>query len=277
MLIAYMSFSRILGDAYARRNSVILCSMIRTCQVHLLGIVPYKEAWELQNRLAGEISAGIQQPTLLLLEHPHTYTFGRSGNADNMLWDEATLARKNISVHWVDRGGDVTYHGPGQLVGYPLIPLGTPNLLVEQRRDSAHLPKADYIEYLRKLEVTLVTALAKLGVTAEQYPGLTGVWIQLPPLTQNGDESLMASQLPSKIASIGVKVDARGVSRHGFALNVNPDMSYWEGIIGCGLDDYQETSLAELLSPPPTVESVMQGVIAAFGEEFDYTMQIKSL
>ena len=277
MLIAYMSFSRILGDAYARRNSVILCSMIRTCQVHLLGIVPYKEAWELQNRLAGEISAGIQQPTLLLLEHPHTYTFGRRGNADNMLWDEATLARKNISVHWVDRGGDVTYHGPGQLVGYPLIPLGSPNLLVEQRRDSAHLPKADYIEYLRKLEVTLVKALAKLGVTAEQYPGLTGVWIQLPPLTQNGDESLMASHLPSKIAAIGVKVDARGVSRHGFALNVNPDMSYWEGIIGCGLNDYQETSLAELLSPPPTVESVMQGVIAAFGEEFDYTMQIKSL
>ncbi len=277
MLIAYMSFSRILGDAYARRNSVILCSMIRTCHVHLLGIVPYEEAWELQNRLAGEISAGIQQPTLLLLEHPHTYTFGRSGNADNMLWDEATLARKNISVHWVDRGGDVTYHGPGQLVGYPLIPLGTPNLQVEQRRDSAHLPKADYIEYLRKLEVTLITALANLGVTAEQSPGLTGVWIQLPPPTQSGDESLMASQLPSKIASIGVKVDARGVSRHGFALNVNPDMSYWEGIIGCGLEDYQETSLAELLSPPPTVESVMQGVIAAFGEEFDYTMQIKSL
>lgn len=277
MLIAYMSFSRILGDAYARRNSVILCSMIRTCHVHLLGIVPYEEAWELQNRLAGEISAGIQQPTLLLLEHPHTYTFGRSGNADNMLWDKATLARKNISVHWVDRGGDVTYHGPGQLVGYPLIPLGTPNLQVEQRRDSAHLPKADYIEYLRKLEVTLITALANLGVTAEQSPGLTGVWIQLPPPTQSGDESLMASQLPSKIASIGVKVDARGVSRHGFALNVNPDMSYWEGIIGCGLGDYQETSLAELLSPPPTVESVMQGVIAAFGEEFDYTMQIKSL
>ncbi len=277
MLITYMSFSRILGDAYARRNSVILCSMIRTCHVHLLGIVPYEDAWELQNRLAGEISAGIQQPTLLLLEHPHTYTFGRSGNADNMLWDEATLARKNISVHWVDRGGDVTYHGPGQLVGYPLIPLGTPNLQVEQRRDSAHLPKADYIEYLRKLEVALITALAKLGVTAEQSPGLTGVWIQLPPPTQSGDESLMASQLPSKIASIGVKVDARGVSRHGFALNVNPDMSYWEGIIGCGLEDYQETSLAELLSPPPTVESVMQGVIAAFGEEFDYTMQIKSL
>ncbi len=277
MLIAYMSFSRILGDACARRNSVILCSMIRTCHVHLLGIVPYEEAWELQNRLAGEISAGIQQPTLLLLEHPHTYTFGRSGNADNMLWDEATLARKNISVHWVDRGGDVTYHGPGQLVGYPLIPLGTPNLQVEQRRDSAHLPKADYIEYLRKLEVALITALAKLGVTAEQSPGLTGVWTQLPPPTQSGDESLMASQLPSKIASIGVKVDARGVSRHGFALNVNPDMSYWEGIIGCGLEDYQETSLAELLSPPPTVDSVMQGVIAAFGEEFDYTMQIKSL
>ena len=194
-----------------------------------------------------------------------------------MLWDEATLARKNISVHWVDRGGDVTYHGPGQLVGYPLIPLGTPNIQVEQKQDSAHLPKADYIEYLRKLEETLIATLAKLGMTGEQYPGLTGVWIQLPPTTQSGDESLMASQLPSKIASIGVKVDVRGVSRHGFALNVNPDMSYWEGIIGCGLEDYQETSLAELLSLPPTVESVMQEVIAAFGEEFDYNMQIKSL
>ena len=251
--------------------------MIRTCLVHLLGLVPYQEAWELQEKLAREIAAGERPPTLLLLEHSHTYTFGRSGNADNILWDEATLARKKVSVHWVDRGGDVTYHGPGQLVGYPLLPLGTPSSHVEQKPDSAHLLKADYIEYLRKLEAALIAALAKLGVTGEQYPGLTGVWIQLPPPTQRGDESLMASQLPSKIASIGVKVDARGVSRHGFALNVNPDMSYWEGIIGCGLGDYPETSLANLLSPPPTVESVTQGVIAAFGEEFNYTMQIKSL
>ena len=251
--------------------------MTRICLVHFLGLVPYEEAWEIQNRLAGEISAGIRQPTLLLLEHPHTYTFGRSGNADNMLWDEATLARKNISVHWVDRGGDVTYHGPGQLVGYPLLPLGTPSSQVEQKQDSAHLPKADYIEYLRKLEATLISALAKLGVTGEQSPGLTGVWIHLPTPIRSGGESFMASQLPSKIASIGVKVDARGVSRHGFALNVNPDMSYWEGIIGCGLEDYQETCLAELISPPPTVEAVMQDVIAAFGAKFDYTMQIKSL
>lgn len=171
----------------------------------------------------------------------------------------------------------MTYHGPGQLVGYPLIPLGTPNLQVEQKRDSANLPKADYIEYLRKLEATLIATLAKLGVTGEQYPGLTGVWIQLPSPTHSRDESLMASQLPSKITSIGIKVDARGVSRHGFALNVNTDMSYWEGIIGCGLEDYQETSLAELPSPPPTVESVVQDVIAAIGEEFDCTMQIKLL
>jgi lipoate-protein ligase B len=87
----------------------------------------------------------------------------------------------------------------------------------------------------------------------------------------------MASLLPSKIASIGVKVDARGVTRHGFALNVNPDMSYWEGIIGCGLEDYQETSISELLSPPPKIKTIMRSVITAFGEEFNLTMENKPL
>jgi len=251
--------------------------MTRICHVHTFGLVPYQEAWDLQEDLTREIAEGKRPPTLLLLEHPHTYTFGRGGKVANLLWDEAKLVKKGISVHWVDRGGDVTYHGPGQLVGYPLLPLGNPSIQVDQKQDPAHLPKIDYIEYLRKLEATLIAALAKVGVTGARFPGLTGVWIQLPSPKRSGDESLMASQLPSKIASIGVKVDARGVSRHGFALNVNPDMSYWEGIIGCGLEDYPETSLAELLSPPPTVGTVMQDVIAAFGEEFDYAMQIKSL
>ncbi len=250
--------------------------MDRVCYFSYLGLVPYQEAWELQEELASEIAEGERPPTLLLLEHTHTYTFGRSGNAGNLLWNEAKLAEKKISVHWVDRGGDVTYHGPGQLVGYPLLPLGTPNPLLDPNLDSAHLPRADYIAYLRKLESMLISALAHLEVTGVRYPGLTGVWIQPTTSSPSLDPSLPSYLLPSKIASIGVKVDARGVSRHGFALNVDPDMSFWEGIIACGLKDYPETSLAELLFPKPAMETVIQTVIAAFGEEFGFSMQYES-
>lgn len=247
------------------------------CHFTYLGLVSYREAWELQEQLAEEIADGERLPTLLLLQHPHTYTFGRSGNANNLLWDDGELNEKGISVHWVDRGGDVTYHGPGQLVGYPLLPLGKPGASQEQGGDSMLLPRVDYIEYLRKLESALIASLAALGISAEQFPGLTGVWVKIPPSSQASDPSLLASQHPSKIASIGVKVDALGVSRHGFALNVNPDMSYWEGIIGCGLDGYPETSLGELLSPTPSIEAVMEIVVSAFAEEFDFSMQSKPL
>ena len=245
--------------------------------MHQLGLVSYEEAWELQNRLAVEIASGTRAATLLLLEHPHTYTFGRSGNIENMLWDEAELARRGISVHWVDRGGDVTYHGPGQLVGYPLIPLGTMNSHADTSQDSVHLPQVDYIQYLRKLESLLIIALANLGVAATQYPGLTGVWVQKNKNATDQDSNQDTNHLPHKIAAIGVKVDARGVSRHGFALNVNPDMTYWEGIVGCGLDDYPVTKLVDLLDPTPAMETVTLGVVAAFGKEFKYTMEYKSL
>ncbi|UCF28077.1 MAG: hypothetical protein JSW42_15890, partial [Chloroflexota bacterium] len=106
---------------------------------------------------------------------------------------------------------------------------------------------------------------------------LTGVWVELLPPPHTSDPSLIASQHPSKIASIGVKVDARGVSRHGFALNVNPDMSYWEGIIACGLEGYPETSLAELITPLPAFDKVIESVVCAFGEAFDFAMQSKPL
>jgi lipoyl(octanoyl) transferase len=96
---------------------------MQVCQVRLLGLVPYQQAWDLQTEFAGKIAAGELPPTLMLLEHPHTFTFGRRGQAANLLWDEVELKRRGIEVFWVDRGGDVTYHGPGQLVGYPLIPL----------------------------------------------------------------------------------------------------------------------------------------------------------
>ena len=242
------------------------------CAVHWLGLVPYAEAWQLQEQLAGEIAMGMRPPTLLLLEHPHTFTFGRRGKAENLLWDEAELARRGASVHWVDRGGDVTYHGPGQLVGYPLLPLGSASLRVDVMQDSARLPQADYVGYVRKLETMLIAALARLGVASGQVPGLTGVWLQphVPARCLNCPPEL--KHLPAKIAAIGVKVDARGVSRHGFALNVNPDMSYWEGIIGCGLADYPVASLADLLHPVPTMEQVIQAVLVAFRELFEFEM-----
>jgi lipoate-protein ligase B len=233
--------------------------MDAVCNVVWLGLVPYEEAWQLQNRLAVEIAAGRHPPTLLLLEHPHTYTFGRSGHIENLLWDEAELTRRGVAVQWVDRGGDVTYHGPGQLVGYPLLPLGSMNMQVQTGRDAAHLPQADYIGYLRDLEETLMVALSQLGVTGMRLPGLTGVWVQSD-----------TRALPAKIAAIGVKVDARGVTRHGFALNVNPDMSYWDGIIGCGLKEYQVTSLAKLLDFVPTMPEVLEAITDAFCKVFEY-------
>jgi lipoyl(octanoyl) transferase len=234
---------------------------MKICMVHTPGELPYQQAWELQNHLAAEIAAGSRPPTLLLLEHPHTFTFGRSGQAKNLLWDAAELARRQVEVVWADRGGDVTYHGPGQLVGYPLLPLA-PLRMETGPNGSPRLPRADYTGYLRRLEQVIIRALARLGVTGQRVEGLTGVWVPAPE-----------GKPPAKIAAIGVKVDAQGITRHGFALNVAPDMSYWEGIIGCGLDGYPQTSLALLQSPIPAMEEVIQAVIAAFGQVFDFEMQ----
>jgi lipoyl(octanoyl) transferase len=117
-----------------------------------LGLIEYETAWKLQDQYAAEIANGSRPPTLLLLEHPHVYTFGRRGQAQNLLWNEEQLKQKGISVHWVDRGGDVTYHGPGQLVGYPLLPLG-------QLTSENKLPEADYVGYVRNLEKILIFTL----------------------------------------------------------------------------------------------------------------------
>ncbi len=251
--------------------------MSQTCAVHWLGTLDYQEAWDLQNRLAGEIAARERPPTLLLLEHPHTYTFGRSGHAENLLWDEAELQRRGVSVHWVDRGGDVTYHGPGQLVGYPLIPLATGGLATRSENGSPRLPQADYVGYLRQIESTLIGALAQLGVAGGQVKGLTGVWVQPNVRSHCIDCPPEERHKPAKIAAIGVKVDVHGISRHGFALNVDPEMSYWEGIVGCGLEGYPVTSLAELLDPVPAMDRVIAAVTDEFGRVFDFSMADKAL
>ena len=243
-----------------------------------LGLMEYEQAWKLQNEYAREIAEEKHAPTLLLVEHPHVYTFGRRGKQENLLWGESQLKEKGIAIHWVDRGGDVTYHGPGQLVGYPLIPLGAQIVPTLQHGSletsvSPRIPQADYVGYVRKLEEVLIVALARLGLVAGQRSGLTGVWIQADVHSRCPRCKPEDRQKPAKIAAIGVKVDARGVSRHGFALNVNPEMEYWDGIIACGLQDEPIVSLADLFPEPPTMELVKQEVIHAFSEVFGYEIK----
>src|SRR5687768_1721117 len=239
-----------------------------------LGLIEYERAWKLQDEYAREIADGKRPPTLLLLEHPHVYTFGRRGKQENLLWGESQLKEKGIEIHWVDRGGDVTYHGPGQLVGYPLLPLGgvrslpTSEAQSQETLQSPRIPDADYVGYVRKLEKTLIIALARLGLAAGQRSGLTGVWIQADVHSRCPRCTPEDRKKPAKIAAIGVKVDAQGVSRHGFALNVHPDMDYWEGIIACGLEDEPVVSLADLFPNPPSMERVKQEVTTAFDEVF---------
>lgn len=239
-----------------------------------LGLIEYERAWKLQDEYAAQIAAGARPPTLLLLEHPHTFTFGRKGHAENLLWPPEELQRRGVGVHWVDRGGDVTYHGPGQLVGYPLLPLGVPSpsgrgMPEGQGEGEARIPQADYVGYIRNLEKTLILALARLGLVAGQQNGLTGVWVQADVYSRCARCKPEDRSKPAKVAAIGVKVDARGVSRHGFALNVNPDMEYFDGIIACGLVDHPVVALADLLDPLPPMEKVKAEVTTAFRIVFE--------
>jgi len=239
-----------------------------------LGIIDYERAWKLQDEYAAEIAEGKRPPTLLLLEHPHVYTFGRKGHAENLLWSEEQLKQKGISTHWVDRGGDVTYHGPGQLVGYPLLSLAPlrPDRSQNESSDlqdiSERPVRSDYVGYVRKLEKMLIVAMSQFGIVTGQRSGLTGVWIQADVHSRCPRCKPEDKQKPAKLAAIGVKVDVHGISRHGFALNVNPDMEYWDGIIACGLSE-PVVSLADLLSPVPTMEDVKEKIKSAFREVFE--------
>ena len=237
----------------------------RRCRVLELGRVPYRQAWELQDRLAGAIAREESAPCLLLLEHPHTFTFGRRGREEHLLWDEATRVARRVEVHWVDRGGDVTYHGPGQLVGYPLLPLG-------RIENAGRLPRADYVAFVRSLEQVLIVTLAKFGLAAGQIRGLTGVWVQPDVASRCPRCPPAARRSPAKVAAIGIKVDSAGISRHGFALNVAPEMDYWDGIIACGLVDHTAVSLEQLLDPVPPMADVMREVTVAFGKVFGMRM-----
>jgi lipoate-protein ligase B len=210
-----------------------------------VGTVEYQEAWDLQRELAAARNAGLIPDVLLLLEHPHTYTLGRRGNDENVLLPPSELTRRGIAIHRVDRGGDVTYHGPGQLVGYPILKLPPERL--------------DYVRYIRDVEKALLLAVRDLGVHAELQDGYSGVWVR------NG-----------KVCAIGVKVDAFGVTTHGFALNVGADLEYFGHIVPCGLVDRDVTSLEKELGHRVPMRTVIPAVERRLGETFDLQPQIVS-
>jgi len=196
-----------------------------------LGLIPYAEAWTLQQELVAERKAGNAPDTLLLLEHPHVITLGRSAQRENIL----TLP-PGVELQETNRGGDVTYHGPGQLVGYPIFDL--------------HGLRKDIAWYMRTLEGCLIEALAAFDITAERLPGLTGVWV--------GHD---------KIAAMGVHL-SRWVTCHGFALNVTTDLSYFDAIIPCGIRGHGVTSMEKLLGHSVKMNDVKQAVIRSFQKGF---------
>ena len=213
---------------------------IPLCTVRRLGRVEYQEACGEQRRLV-QACREDGHARLLLLEHPPTYTFGARGRNEHLLLTEEALAALGAVAHRADRGGDVTYHGPGQLVCYPIIDL---------RRW-----KQGPVWYVRSLEQVLIETLSRFGLAADRVAGRPGVWV---------DEA--------KIAAIGVRV-SRGVTSHGFALNVDPDMRYFSHIVPCGLADASVTSMAQELGRTPGMDTVMDAIVDSFAHVFDLKMQ----
>jgi lipoyl(octanoyl) transferase len=212
------------------------------CQVRWLGRIDYLAAWELQRDLVRARRRGQCPDTLLLLEHPHTFTLGRAGRPEHVLWDEAERARRGVALYLVDRGGDATYHGPGQLVGYPIVDLRPRGL--------------DLHQYLRDLEEVIIRTVAAYGIQAGRLPGAAGVWVG-----------------SAKICAIGVRV-SQAVTSHGFALNVTTDLTYFQGIVPCGLPDKGVTSIAALTGQRPALITVAAVLLGHFATVFGYRLAL---
>ncbi len=206
--------------------------------VRRLGMLPYGAGLQLQQELVEQRRLGSISDQLLLLEHPHVITLGTSAHLENVLLDESQRRLLGIELYETGRGGDVTYHGPGQLVGYPILDL-------KPDRQDLH-------RYVRDIEETLIRAIARFGVSGGRKPGLTGVWV--------GEE---------KIAAIGVRVSSGWITSHGFALNVTTDLQFFDSIIPCGIRDHGVTSLARAAASPPSMAGVMDAVEACFREVFE--------
>jgi lipoyl(octanoyl) transferase len=222
-----------------------------------LGRMDYKECWDLQERIFGNTcdiklenrrrTDGIESPTvdeLLFVEHPHVYTLGKSGDMANLLLDEGGLKKAGATFYPINRGGDITYHGPGQVVGYPIF-------------DLDHFFN-DIHKFLRYLEEAIIQTLAEYGIEAGRIDGLTGVWLDW------NDE-----KKARKIAALGVKC-SRWVTMHGFAFNVNSDLSYFKNIIPCGIDDKEVASMHTELGRTLDIEEVKSVLRKKLAALFEY-------
>ena len=218
------------------------------CQVAYLGTVEYLRAWDLQLSVAEQVRRGETPNTLLLLDHPPVYTLGRLSKPEHLLLDQAGLEARGISVHETDRGGQVTFHGPGQLVAYPVVDLrewGGP------------------VKYVRTLEKVIIDTLHDLEIQTHLVEGQTGVWVSGVWTGDSPDEA--------KIAAIGVKI-SRGVAFHGLSINVNTDLSYYENIVPCGIEDKAVTSMAQVLGVTVDEEAVRFSLAYRFGRAMGFGM-----
>lgn len=213
------------------------------CRVEQFGLVRYAEGLQLQAEKVGQRKAGVISDTLLLLEHPHVYTLGRNARRENLLISEERLTALGAQLFETSRGGDITYHGPGQLVGYPIFDL------TQHRRDIAW--------FMRSLEEVFIAVVQDFSIRAGRLAGAPGVWV--------GHDKLVA---------FGVHI-SRWVTSHGFAFNVNTDLRYFDYIVPCGLRDRGVTSLAKILGRPVEMDPVVQRVIEHFGKMFALEMQIE--
>jgi lipoyl(octanoyl) transferase len=210
--------------------------------VRWLGTVAYEDALALQADLVQKRRAGVVPDQLLLLEHPHVITLGTSAHAEHVLLGEEERRLLGIGLYETGRGGDVTYHGPGQLVGYPILDL-------KPDRQDLH-------RYVRDIEAALIQAIAHFGAVGGRKPGLTGVWV--------GD---------AKIAAIGVRVSSGWITSHGFALNVTTDLDFFDAIVPCGIREYGVTSLARMVPRAPTMDDVIAAVRDAFLVVFERQLE----
>jgi lipoyl(octanoyl) transferase len=241
----------------------------RRCLVVDLGLMAYVDAYELQKRLVASRKSAAIDDVLLLCEHPHVITLGRSGRREHLLACDRVLRQKGVEYHATDRGGDITYHGPGQIVGYPILNLGA------IRRDVGW--------YVRMLEETMIRATADFGIAAHREAGKTGIWVSgradvkdSPPRTQseqrNGLTFAETSNPPGeKLGAIGVHL-SRWVTSHGLAYNVSTDLRYFDLIVPCGISNRKATSLEKLLARRVHRDEAVMCITKHFGEIFTLKM-----